>query len=171
MLYNLINSTLSPIIGDVDLCIEPVSFYNNMSNNNSNSINNSDKINKSEKKEKERKKEISPFKLTENSNIIKKEENYSNSSKVLIHIEKKTKFKDTLRKSKIIKEEDVEKILRTKSFGNNKSLEKNLFEQIKFPFLQTYPLFQYNLPKILFDYMPITKIIYIFINTFLEKIF
>ena len=61
MLYNLINSTLSPINGDVDLCIEPVSFYNNISNNNSNSINNSDKINRSEKKEKERKKEISPF--------------------------------------------------------------------------------------------------------------
>ena len=169
MLYNLINSTLSPINGDVDLCIEPVSFYNNISNNNSNSINNSDKINKSEKKEKERKKEISPFKLTENSNNIKKEENYANSSKALIHVEKKIKFKDSIKRSKIIKEEDVEKILRTKSFGNNKSLEKNIFEQIKFPFLQTYPLFQYNLPKILFDHMPITKIIYIFINTFLEK--
>ena len=169
MLYNLINSTLSPINGDVDLCIEPVSFYNNISNNNSNSINNSDKINRSEKKEKERKKEISPFKLIDNSINNKKEENYANSSKVLIHIEKKTKFKDTLRKSKIIKEEDVEKVLRTKSFGNNKILEKNLFEQIKFPFLQVYPLCHYNLPKILFDHIPITRIIFIFINTLLEK--
>ena len=172
MLYNLINSTLSPINGDVDLYIEPVSFYKNISSNNnsnSNSINNSDKFNKSEKKEKERKKEISPFNLTENSNIIKKEENYANSSKTLIRVEKKTKFKDSIKRSKVIKEEDVKKILRTKSFGNNKSLEKNLFEQIKFPFLQTYPLFQYNLPKILFDSMPITKIICIFINTFLEK--
>lgn len=168
MLYNLINSTLSPINGDVDLCIEPVSFYNNIINDNSNSINNSDKINKSEKKEKERKKEISPFKIIENSNN-KKEENYANSSKVLIHVEKKIKFKESLKKSKIIKEEDVEKILRTKSFGNNKYIDKNLFEQIKFPFLQTYPLLQFNLPKILFDYIPITKIIFIFINTFLEK--
>ena len=169
MLYNLINSTLSPINGDVDLCIEPVSFYNNASKNNSNSINNSDKINKSEKKEKE-KKEISPFKLIENSNDVKKEENYANSSKALIHIEKKRiKFKDSLRKLKMIKEEDVEKVLRTKSFGNNKFLEKNLFEQIKFPFLQAYPLFHYNFPKILFDHINITKIIFIFINTFLEK--
>ena len=170
MLYNLINSTLSPINGDVDLCIEPVSFYNNIINNNSNSINNSDKINKSEKKEKERKKEISPFKITENSNDIKKEENYANSSKILIHVEKKNvKFKDSLKKSKVLKEEDIERIKRTKSFGNNKFSKKYSFEQIKFPLLQTYPLLQYNLPKILFDSMPITKIIFIFINTFLEK--
>ena len=40
MLYNLINSTLSPINGDIDLCIEPVSFHNNIISQNSNSISN-----------------------------------------------------------------------------------------------------------------------------------
>ena len=45
----------------------------------------------------------------------------------------------------------------------------NSFEEIKFPFLQAYPLLQYNLSKLLFNYFSISKIIFIFINTFLQK--
>ena len=55
MLYNIINSTLSPIKGDVELCIEPVSFNKNNINTNSISskhVTNSDYSNSETKKKK-----------------------------------------------------------------------------------------------------------------------
>ena len=177
MLYNIINSTLSPIKGDVELCIEPVSFNKNNINTNSISskhVTNSDYSNSETKKKKnDVAVEISSFEIVEKNNYINiKEENTSNSTKELAHIEKKlsdnkSNINESLRKSKLIKESNIKTLLRTKT-GNFRE-SKNLFEQIKFPFLQGYPIFHYNLSKILFNSFSISKIIYIFINSFLEK--
>ena len=177
MLYNIINSTLSPIKGDVELCIEPVSFNKNNINTNSISskhVTNSDYSNSETKKKKnDVAVEISSFEIVEKDKYINiKEENTSNSTKELAHIEKKlsdnkSNINESLRKSKLIKESNIKTLLRTKT-GNFRE-SKNLFEQIKFPFLQGYPIFHYNLSKILFNSFSISKIIYIFINSFLEK--
>ena len=180
MLYNLINSTLSPIKGDVELCIEPVSFYNNIMSPNSNSLSKKNEdTNQNQNEKKEEKKEISPFTLNYNindNNNIKTinftniEEISSNSSKILVHLDKKRTNKldnkTTLKKTNIIKDTNLEKLLKSKTLGGK---SKNIFEQIKFPFLQGYPLLQYNLPKILFNNFSISKMIFLFINTFLEK--
>ena len=206
MLYNLVNSTLSPINGDIDLCIEPVSFHNNIINQNSNSITNSNEYsdsnknesnNKDESANKRNEKEVSSFDINDflivekkntdnlyekkntantdnnsnnNSNMEEKE---SNSSKILVHIEKKIETKlemrSTLKKTNVIKNTNLEKLLKTKTLGGEKKDSKNLFEQIKFPFLQGYPLMQYNLPRIIFNNFSISKFIFLFINTFLEK--
>ena len=172
MLYNLINTTLSPINGDIDLCIEPVSFCSNIGSPNSNSLN------KKEEKEKENEnnnqnnkneKEITPFDLgvnvKDNDNNNNKKEDLSNSSENWINVEKKNSKNieiESLEKTAVIKSLNLEK-----SKTENKKI--NLFEQIKFPFLQGYPLLQYNLPKILFSNFSIPDLIFIFINSFLEK--
>ena len=206
MLYNLINTALSPINGDIDLCIEPVSFLNNILNPASNSVNKKREIENSinsiieenENKNNDQK-EIRPFSLSDlTSNINdndnkddnnkkgdekkeeekkveekKEEENAPNSSKLLVHVEKKFEKKldlrSSLKKTIVIKDEDLDKIIKTKSLGGQRHLQQNLFEPIKFPYLQGYPLCHYNLPKILFNNISISKLIFIFINTFLEK--
>ena len=171
MLSNLINATLSPINGDIDLCIEPVSFINNIMTGKSSSlsnkeINNSEKIKNEDKKDE---KEITPFNINENQIIS--QENFSDSTKVLFHVEKKAlnkiNIRSSLRKSDITKNTDLYSLLKTKTIGGakkNKPQNVNSFEQIKFPFLQAYPLLQYNLPELLFNYFSISKIIFIFIN-------
>ena len=195
MLYNLINCTLSPINGDIDLCIEPVSFFNNLLSPSSNSLSKKTEIENSIKKEYENKKnnekEIRPFSLNDlfinigeddNSNNKKeeeekkeekKEENGSNSTKLLAHveqkIEKKLDLRSSLKKTIVIKDENLDRLLKTKSLGGQKHQKQNLFESIKFPYLQGYSLCHYNLPKIFFNNISLSKLIFIFINTFLEK--
>ena len=67
MLYNLINSALSPINGDIDLCIEKVSFFNNLLNPSSNSLSKKTEIENSDKNENENnnEKEIRTFNLND----------------------------------------------------------------------------------------------------------
>ena len=195
MLYNLINSTLSPINGDIELCIEPVSFHNNIISQSSSSISNiNENSNKNENNENKNIKNenvVSPFNLNDfliiekedetitfekknignfNLNNKKEEEKESNSSKILIHIEKKLDIRSSLKKTNVTKNNDKKKLMKTKTLDrDNYYHSKNLFEQIKFPFLQGYPLMQYNLPRLLFNNFSISKFIYIFINAFLEK--
>ena len=180
MLYNLVNSTFSPINGDILLCIEPLSFSLNITESNSNSLNNkkekkieNDNNNENNKLEKE----ITPFNLNNkdkdkdnnDNNNNKEENNISNSSKILIHIEKNIQNDfntiNSLKKESVIKNENLETLLETYEQYN----PNNLFEQIKFPYLQGYPLLQYNLPKILFTKFSIPDLIFIFINSFLEN--
>ena len=200
MLYNLINSTLSPINGDIDLCIEPVSFHNNIISQNSNSISNKNDIsdintnesnnkdgNTNAKNEKEVSAFVNDFLIIEknnsenarddgsidNNNNVVKEEKESNSSKLLVHVQKKIEtnldIRSSYKKTSVIKDTNLQKILNTKALGGESHYLKNLFEQIKFPFLQGYPLMQYNLPRILFNNFSIFKYIFLFINSFLEK--
>ena len=173
MLYNLINNTLSPIKGDIDLCIEPVSFHNNANHSMiSKGINGI--LNENEDEKKEKKKEITPLTFNDYNinkiNISNLEGNLSNSSKILAHVENKKQNtidnKKSLKKKIAFIDGDLENLLTSRKFGGEK---KNLFEQIKFPFLQGYPLLHYNLSKILFDNFSISKMIFLFINTFLEK--
>jgi len=175
MLHNIVNNTLSPIKGDIDLCIEPVSFFSNAipnsnleSKKNLESYNQQDNLDENKNKDE---KGISIFTLADsdkedNNNIIK-EENEFDSATILKKFSSKTR--PYLKKSSAIKENDVDKILKSKAMADEKTNIKNLFEIIKFPFLQGYPLLQYNLPQILFESFSITKLIYIFINSFLEK--
>ena len=137
MLYNLINGTLSPINGDVDLCIEPVSFFNNILSPSSNSLSKKINIQNSIKEENENKnneeKEISPFNLNdllvnvddEDNNKKEKEEkkekenkgeeNGSNSTKLMIQVEqkleKKLDLRFSLKKTAVIKNEDLDKYI------------------------------------------------------------
>ena len=200
MLYNLINRTLSPINGDIDLCIEPVIFHNNIISQNSNSISNKNDISDINTKESNNKdgntnakneKEVSVFvndfliieknnsenarddgSIDNNNNVVK-EEKESNSSKLLVHVQKKIEtnldIRSSYKKTSVIKDTNLQKILNTKALGGESHYLKNLFEQIKFPFLQGYPLMQYNLPRILFNNFSIFKYIFLFINSFLEK--
>ena len=91
MLYNLINGTLSPINGDIDLCIEPVSFFNNILTEKSSSLSNKELNNENKKLDKINEKEITPFNINENNNLnLINNENISNSTKIMVHIEKKS---------------------------------------------------------------------------------
>ena len=177
MLHNIVNSTLSPIKGDIDLCIEPVSFFSNTipnsnpeSKKNVESYNQQDNVDVNENKHEKR---TSSFTLADidkdkedNNNIIK-EEDESDSASISKKFSSKTR--NNLKKYSAVKETDVDKILRTKTMIGQIPTLKNLYQIIKFPFLQGYPLLQYNLPQILFKSFSISKLIYIFINSFLEK--
>ena len=94
MLYNLINTTLSPINGDIDLCIEPVSFCSNIGSPNSNSLNKKEEKeieNENNNQNNKNEKEITPFDLgvKDNDNNNNKKEDLSNISENWINVEKK----------------------------------------------------------------------------------
>ena len=187
ILHNIINYTLSPINGDIDLYIEPVSFKNNINQNllsdkNVTSYNNKSHYSSgSENDDKEEKKQsISKYTKTEKNNTANKneEEEFLKKLDNLTQANKSGKKKCFLKRPSIVVEKNINEILRTKTIikgcrtktvveGNGKS--NNLFEIIKFPFLQGYPLLHYNLPKILFDSCSITKLIFLFINSFCEQ--
>ena len=188
MLHNIINYTLSPINGDIDLYIEPVSFSNNI---NQNSLSDNDVANYNNKSDfssgsenddiEEKKKSISKFTKNEKDNTteIIEEEEFLKKLDNLTLANKSRKKNCFLKQPSVVVEKNISELLRTKTitkgYGRTKTVVKgngksnNLFEIIKFPFLQGYPLLHYNLPKILFDSCSITKLIFLFINSFCEQ--
>ena len=179
MLHNIINTTLSPINNDIDLCIEPVSFSHNIHKNSIsdknlesyyNILNNSSDSDPEDKEEKNQL--ISTFNTNEEENAANKiEEDESHKKMDNLNQANKSGIKNfLLKKSPITVEKSSIEFLRTKTVAQGTdNKKKNLFEIIKFPFLQGYPLLQYNLPKILFSSCSVTKLVFLFMNSFCEQ--
>ena len=196
MLYNIINSTVSPIKGDVVLSIEPFSLG---------IMDEDSDITKKYS-----------FKLSGRINEVDEEDSEENSSGILTNKERLTKKKSedmtSFDNSKLNAVKPLKKFMkkRTQNYNSNTELttkinniekanspdnyrydrhrksrktfvqkpkkineyfgnENKIFKKIKFGFLPGYPLIQYNLAKVLLNTISPSDVITIFLYTFLEK--